>query len=340
MARYHRTQTKITAMLPTFPTLSKRLSDAAEIRRVEALYERLPAGTVTTMIAILAACAVLFDSVSVDWLKAWAAFMLSGAGMQVWLWAMFRSSEKQIATIGRWEWMFSGGVFITSLGWAALAGPLFPKSQESLAFVSILLLMLGVTGSALLASSKKAYWTFLTVALLPMVAHFVLLGQSILAIAAGISSLVVLLLVQQSLYQFIIENLQHNAEADSLLTEQQAIFESSPMGIAVISGQELLKCNARLGELLGRSLAEMVTVPFHAHFVSEDEVQQFLNDSEAAFAKEHPAQGIYRLRRADKSQFWAEIFGRRMPGNTGQSGNTVWMIADVTMRVARQSSGK
>jgi PAS domain S-box-containing protein len=46
---------------------------------------------------------------------------------------------------------------------------------------------------------------------------------------------------------------------------------------------------------------------------------------------------MYRLRRADGSQFWAEFSGRKMAGGTTHG---VWMIADVTLRVARERQGQ
>jgi PAS domain S-box-containing protein len=42
---------------------------------------------------------------------------------------------------------------------------------------------------------------------------------------------------------------------------------------------------------------------------------------------------MYRLRRADGSEFWAEFSGRKMAGGPTHS---VWMIADVTLRVANE----
>ena len=340
MARYDGFLTKINVMLAKLPKLSKRLHDLAEIRRVETLYSRLPSATISVLIGILITFAVLFESTSADLLKAWAAFMLSGLGMRVWLWFTFRGAEKTIDSIGRWEWLFVGGVFITSAGWAALSGPLFPAHPYQQILILVMLLMVSAFGVTLLSTSNIAIWTFLSITLFPIIWRFITLQNGYLPVIAGIGCLLAMAITQRSLYRFAVENLQRSAEAESLVAEQDAIFQSSPMGIAVIQGQELIKCNVRLGELLGHSLADMTTIPFHSHFVNDDEVEQFLADADAAFAKEYAAQGIYRLRRADKSQFWAEIFGRRMPANTGQTGNTVWMIADVTMRVARQSPAR
>lgn len=313
--------------------LTPRLKDAANIRRVEMLYARLPASTITVLMALLLSFALLFGEISMDWMKAWAAFMLSGLGMRVWLWYMFRRSEKTVRNIGRWEWLFAGGVFISSIGWAALAGPLFPHLPESQALIALLLLMLGVAATNLYLHSRIGFWTFVVVSLTPLIGRFALIDGGALPVVAGLACIVVFALTHHALYGFAVDHLQRHAVAESLLDEQQAIFQSSPMGIAVVQDSKLVKCNSRLGELLGRSMAEMTTLPFLDHFVSRDEAAHFMTDCEAAFSREFVSQGVYRLKRADHSEFWAEAFGRRMPG---PAGHTVWMFADVTMRVAQQ----
>jgi PAS domain S-box-containing protein len=46
---------------------------------------------------------------------------------------------------------------------------------------------------------------------------------------------------------------------------------------------------------------------------------------------------MYRLRRADGGQFWAEITGRRMSGKPKRS---VWVITDITLLVANQQRNR
>jgi PAS domain S-box-containing protein len=105
------------------------------------------------------------------------------------------------------------------------------------------------------------------------------------------------------------------------------------MGIAVIDRKQVVKCNQRLGEMLGRRLQDITSSHLYHHFVSTEEADRFLVDSTTAFDRGQLAQGMYRLRRADGSQFWAELSGRKMAGGITHS---VWMIADVTLRVASE----
>jgi hypothetical protein len=54
-----------------------QLSPMPNIRRIEMLYGRLPSGIVSALIGIFLCFVVLFDSVNLDLLKAWTAYMLS-----------------------------------------------------------------------------------------------------------------------------------------------------------------------------------------------------------------------------------------------------------------------
>ena len=101
----------------------------------------------------------------------------------------------------------------------------------------------------------------------------------------------------------------------------------------MIENRQLVKCNARLAEMLGRRIQELAGSRVEEHFANAAEAAQFLVDSSKAFERGNQAQGMYRLRRADDSQFWAEFSGRRMAGATSHA---VWMIADVSLRVARE----
>jgi PAS domain S-box-containing protein len=148
---------------------------------------------------------------------------------------------------------------------------------------------------------------------------------------AAAGCIIVLVAVQIKLNRSNTVTLERTARAESLLVEQQAIFESSPLGIAVIDNEHIVKCNARLGELLGRRIQELTTSSLHDHFVNAQEAGHFFADRAGAFDKGHLAQGLYRMHRANGTEFWAEFSGRKMADGQAHS---VWMIADATMRVA------
>lgn len=314
---------------------SRNLSNDAEVRRVEMLFESLPSSIVAALIGIFLCFLVLFDAVALQVLKGWAAYMLSVLALRAWLWYMFGKADLQRDTISRWEWVFAAGAFLTALGWGVLFGPLYPSSahQDAQMFIALMVVITAFTGSVFLALSNITFWLFIIPTLGPAVAHYTLtLGrQAQWPITAAACCIAVFVIVQRTLYKSTTANVKRSTEAESVLAEQQAIFESSPLGIAVVGDNLIIKCNTRLGELLGRRLQDLTNLPFDIHFVNTAEAEQFHADRSAAFDKNQPAQGMYRLRRADGTQFWAELSGRRMAGGATHS---VWMIADVTLRVA------
>jgi PAS domain S-box-containing protein len=317
------------------PLFSRRLSGNAEVRRIEMLFEYVPVSVVAALIGIFLCSVVLFGIVRLEILKGWVAYMLSMTAARVWIWHMFGKVEKLGVLPRRWEWLFAAGVAFSSLGWGALFGPLYPPPTHADAQMFILLsvVVLAFTGAVFLALSNIAFWLFIIPILTPAFAHYALAfgSQAQWTLLAAAGCILVLIAVQIKLNRSTTVSLERTARTEALLAEQQAIFESSPLGIAVIDNEQIVKCNARLGELLGRRIQELTSSSLHAQFVNPHEAGHFFADSAEAFDKGHLAQGLYRLRRANGNEFWAEFSGRKMADGRSQS---VWMIADVTLRVA------
>ena len=315
----------------------RSLSPDAEVRRIRQLYWRLPSSAAAALLGIFLCFLVLFDSVPTDLLKAWCVYMVSVIAARIWIWYMFSKTYQAPERIRRWEWLFAAGALFTGLGWGALFGPLHPPAAHPEARIMIVLLVVVVSfaGAVFLALSQPSFWLFVAAALGPALIHYVtVLGRQLQwPIAAAACCLAVLVLLQRTLYRSETSNLERGMEAEGLLAEQHAIFDSSPMGIATVTDGRIVKCNMRLAELLGKRIVDLTGALIQNLFQCADEAAHFMADSEAAFARGRVVQGMYRLRRGDNTQFWAELSGRRMAGSGGLS---VWMIADVTLRVANE----
>lgn len=317
------------------PIRTRRLSGDAEVRRIEMLYEYVPISVVAALIGIVLCCIVLYGIINLEILKAWAAFMLSVAAGRVWLWHMFGKADVRSGLSPRWEWLFAVGTLLTGLGWGALFGPLYPPPQHADAQMFILLSVVVIvfTGAVFLALSYRSFWLFTIPVLLSAFAQHVpiLGGQAYWTLIAAIGCIVVLVAIQIKLNRSNTVSLERTARTEALLAEQEAIFESSPIGIAVIDDERIVKCNGRLGELLGHRLQDLIKSSLHEHFLNVQEAAHFVADRASAFDSCNLAHGLYRLRRADGTEFWAEFSGRKMADGRAHS---VWMIADATARVA------
>ncbi len=314
---------------------SKKLSAEAEVHRVEMLFDRLPSTAIMSLIGIFLCFLVLFGTVTLDILKVWAAYMLSALATSAGIWYLFGKADRSSVTIYRWEWACAFGAFVSGLGWGALFGPLYPPAThpDAQMFVALMVVITAFTGSVFVAQSNITFWFFIVPVLTPALVHYATtLGeQAQWPVTAAASCIAVFIIVQRTLYRSATGILSRCAKAESALAQQQAIFDSSPLGIVVIDGKRVVTCNMRLGELLGRRIQDLTALRMDEYFASSAEAGQFFADSKAAFDHGHPAQGTYRLKRADGTEFWAELSGHRMQAGMTHS---VWMIADVSLRVA------
>lgn len=317
---------------------SQKLSDDAEVRRIEVLFASLSSSVVVSLIGIFLCFIVLFETAGMDTLKLWVSYMLSVLAVRIAMRYLFGTADRRIETMHRWEWVYAAGAFFTGVGWGALFGPLYPPPthQDAQMFVALMVVITAFTGSVFVALSNSTFWLFIIPILTPPILHYAasLSQKGQWPITAAACCIAVFIIVQRTLYRSSTDGLQRSTEAELLLAEQQAIFDSSPMGIAVTDeSSHVIKCNQRLGELLGRRIEDLTKSRIEHHFVSSAEAKQFLADSAGAFDHGHLAQGMYRLKRADGTEFWAELSGRKMAGGLT---HTVWMVADVTLRVASE----
>lgn len=319
------------------PLLSPRLDGEAEVRRIELLFSRLPSSAVAGLIGIFLCFVILLDSVRPDLLKAWTVYMLSVYAARIAMWYMFGKAERDSGAMRRWEWTFAIGALFTGMGWAVLFGPLHPPPShpEAQTVIVLLVIIVAFSGAVFLALSNITFWLFVLPTLVPAIAYYsAVLGRQVQwPVTAAVCCVAVLLLLQRTLHRSATDNLARSTEAETLLAEQQAIFDSSPMGIAVLTDKRIVKCNVRLAELLGRRISDLTGASILHYFANAAEAEQFLTDSASAFERGRVADGMYRLHRADGTQFWAELSGRRMAGKAGYS---VWMVSDVTLRVANE----
>lgn len=309
-----------------------------EVQRIEALYGRIPSIVVSSLLGVLLVFAFLAPIASFNLLKAWAAFQLTTLALRSWLWHLFRTACIDPDTVRRWEWLFAAGTFLTGLGWAALIGPLYPDDPQARVFILLLVMMSGIAGAVYVSLSTLAAASFLLPTLLPLLGRYIsqasgLLDGPVLAVAGCVF---VIVSVQRSVHRFAIKQLDHAIDIEELLEEQHTIFQTAPLGIAVFEGNRMLKANARLPGLFGYRHAEFLKQPVSEHFTEPGEAEQFEIVAGNAMRTSQPFQGIYRVRRADGSQFWAEFTGQ---GMGGQPLRSVWTISDVTLR-ASQPAGQ
>ncbi len=235
-----------------------------------------------------------------------------------------------------WEFGYAATMFVTGIGWGALSGPLYPINPSAHVFILVLTMVVGFSGAIYSSVSRLSFFMFALPSVLPSMLRFVWTLNPTDQFAGALASaggILVLINVHETLHRFAIRQLRHEVEIETLLTEQETIFQTVSAGIAVIRDGQTIKCNSRLGEILGSSLKSIYSKPFGEFFSSAEDAKTILNvpvesrqDGESIYA-------LYRMRRGDGREFLAELSGRPMAGSPG--GDIIWLISDVGRRDRR-----
>ena len=311
----------------------KNFTDAVTLRRLQLLYSKLPAGIISALLGVLVVFIALLQVSALDIIKAWSAYMLSTLALRGYLWYAFTSRIVHADDARRWEAIFTVGALLTGLGWSVLNGPLYPVSHHEVHGVFFLVaLVISFSAAVYCGISNWAFLAVVAPTLLPAVWRFSVINTNtqFAAALAGILGTVMVAAVQISMRKTLLANLRRGLESETLLAEQQAIFQSATLGIAVVQDRRIVKANPRLAELLGRPMPTLPGLALETCFANPDELELMLQESDAEFRQAHSFHGAYRLKRGDGTQLWAEMSGRRMDGD-GPVRN-VWLISEAPLR--------
>lgn len=307
------------------------LASAIERQRIEALYSRLPGSIASILVGVLLTFVLLIPTGSEDLLKAWAAYMLTTLALRGWLWHQFRSLNIDNAHLTRWEWGNAVGMGLTGFGWALVCGPLFPAELHLQNFVWVMVIVVAYTGMVLAATSRLSFALFVIPTLFPALWRFVELNGATAAATIGAAGCIaVVAVMHQSMHGLLMMHLRKQVEAEQLLAEQNAIFQSATIGIGVFEASRLIKCNPRFGELFGRTLHASTRLPASELFADQADAERFTEWAQGEFEAARTARTMERMRRADGSQFWAELSGRRM--YYGDVVRDLWMVSEAPLQ--------
>jgi len=126
-----------------------------------------------------------------------------------------------------------------------------------------------------------------------------------------------------------IEVARRTRELAQALGEQQAIFETATSGIALIRERVLVRCNARLHQILGWEPGALIGQSTRVWYPDEagweaggEGIYQTIWRGEASRREQ-------QLRRFDGSLFWARLSGHAIDPEDRDKG-TVWVIEDIS----------
>ena len=318
--------------------LPNNTSLSFETKQINALYANTTSSLISLAVGIGLAASVLAPTTNTTILKPWVVYMLSALTLRVCLWFMHRSSAGDIQSARRWEFGYAFTMLLTGIGWGALSGPLYPASANLQVFVLVLTLLTAFSSAVYSAVSRVSFFMFALPTVVPSTVRYVLTidpTYQLVGFIACAAGALVLVNVHHALARFATRQLRHEVEIETLLIEQEAIFQTVTAGIAIVRNGRPIKCNTRLGEILGRSLKDIQSMHLRQILTSTSDADAIMAATVTALKDGKPVYALHRMRHASGNEFWAELSGRRMSKDS--SGDMIWLINDIGQRDRRSS---
>ncbi|MBN2886874.1 MAG: response regulator, partial [Chromatiaceae bacterium] len=126
-----------------------------------------------------------------------------------------------------------------------------------------------------------------------------------------------------------IEVARRTRELAQALGEQQAIFETATSGIALIRERVLVRCNARLHQMLGWEPGALIGQSTRVWYPDEAGWEEGGEGVYEIIWRGEASRREQQLQRFDGSLFWARLTGRAIDPEERDQG-TVWVIDDIS----------
>lgn len=242
----------------------------------------------------------------------------------------------------RWESWYAGLTGLTGLAWGLMAWMPVPDPDHSKLFVVVVVLfcILLVSGSTLVASTL-ALGSFVLALVIPLLARALTL-ESRLTLLFGLGLAMMTWLVFNAVRAHrhtLMAAMTGRNEVDELLQQQKVIFESAGEGIVFLKPKPhyVVSCNRRFAELFGYPHEAMNGMaPWRWH-PSREQWKELVRASLPAIVAGRSYHQVFRLRRADGSQFWGDVTGMAVAASDLSAG-TVWVVSDITDKRAAEAA--
>jgi two-component system sensor histidine kinase/response regulator len=123
----------------------------------------------------------------------------------------------------------------------------------------------------------------------------------------------------------------------SLLIEQDAIFDNAPMGIMYTGGGRIQRANPMMATLLGRDLASLQGAESETVFHSQEDFRAFVSLVNPKLAAGEGVSVEWQVARGDGSSFWGMVSAKGVE-IVGIPQAAIWIIEDISERKRLEQS--
>lgn len=300
-----------------------------------------PASGITIIAGALLIGYWLRDLAPAVWLAIWLTALVVLGACRFAFAALIKRHLTE-AQAPRWETRYAVLAGLTGAAWGSLAWMPLPDPDHSRLFIIVVLLfcILLVSSSTLIASTR-VLGAFALALTIPLAARAATLGGELaLLFCIGLLLMAGVILTSVNAHRrSLLEAMRGRHETAMLLQQQRVIFESTGEGIVFLrpKPEYVVSCNRRFAELFGYRHEQMAGMaPWRWH-PNRAQWKSLIESSLPQLTTGRPYQAVFRLQRADGSQFWGDVTGMAVDSQDLGAG-TVWVVSDITEKRAAEAA--
>ncbi len=301
-----------------------------DAERVRQLYALMPTGLAVTLLVALVTVLVLWNNANYGELSAWMLVTtLITAGRYV-LYRSYLARPREPDVAQRWENRFAVGAGLAGTAWGALVVAVQPADVTYEVLFVLIGLGMAASAAGLLAPSYRSLASFIVPLAAGQIAKALLVGDAVhLAMAAfGLIYLLFLWRIAFDYHRMLVDTYQRHVADDDLLREQQRIFNSSAVGIAVIKDRAITTCNTRLAELFGYAQEDLYGGSTRVLFGSDAAWEAHSEEVATVAGSREICQFEERLVHRDGVRIWCLLQGRAANPADMDAG-TILTVSDI-----------
>lgn len=322
-----------------------------DAERLRALY----GGTVLGVVAESLAIAALAAHAGADQrvVLAWVGLMAAVQFVRLALWMQFRTVRNDATIDARWERRATGAAACAGTGWGLALGMLAAGAgAASQGVVVLVVAAIAIVAGDTLLPSRRTLLAFVVPALglaaATLVAGFT--RGSIVAGLAVLGLLAILVAVFTRRHRALVEVLSARVQNEQLARElaaadvslrdaqrdEQLMFDSALVGIAIVRNDRFVRCNRKLEEIFGYRRGTLHGASTRVLYRNEAEWREALEYIQLDLANTGQHDAEREFYRRDGAEIWCRYRGQAVDRDDLARG-AIWVFEDLTeQRVAAE----